>query len=309
MNPKLTPEHLRRGAIVYVRQSTLGQVVEHTESKRRQYALADSAREIGFVSVSVSDDDLGRSGSGLVERPGFQSLFGNAESRLSGQAAEHEGDRSNLNHRLTMVGAAFIVAGQAAMAHEPAESTCHNPALGQQAKAFGLRRAGDDLQPQLAPRPQALDPRHQRPGITPIGPDELQAPQQEYGAGQEAASAVAILHVGPGDVDGQKQPQGVHQDMAFVHILLSVLSTPCVGKGVQLLKGNSSKWIHDTFKGHWDFEWQEGYGAFSIGISGVEDTMKYIQGQEEHHRQTTFKEELEVFLKKHGMEFAEQDLE
>ena len=74
MNPKITPEHLRRGAIVYVRQSTLGQVLEHTESKRRQYALADSARQLGFVSVSIIDDDLGRSGSGLVERPGFQKL-------------------------------------------------------------------------------------------------------------------------------------------------------------------------------------------------------------------------------------------
>jgi Resolvase, N terminal domain len=74
MNPKITPEHLNRGAIVYVRQSTIGQVVEHTESKRRQYALAESARELGFASVSVIDDDLGRSGSGLVERPGFQKL-------------------------------------------------------------------------------------------------------------------------------------------------------------------------------------------------------------------------------------------
>jgi DNA invertase Pin-like site-specific DNA recombinase len=74
MNPKITPEHLHRGAIVYVRQSTIGQVLEHTESKRRQYALADSARQLGFVSVSIIDDDLGRSGSGLVERPGFQKL-------------------------------------------------------------------------------------------------------------------------------------------------------------------------------------------------------------------------------------------
>ncbi len=76
MNPKITPEHLRRGAIVYVRQSTIGQVLEHTESKRRQYALADSARELGFVPVTIIDDDLGRSGSGLVERPGFQKLVG-----------------------------------------------------------------------------------------------------------------------------------------------------------------------------------------------------------------------------------------
>jgi len=74
MNPKITSEHLRRGALVYVRQSTFAQVVEHTESKRRQYALADSARELGFASVSIIDEDLGRSGSGLIERPGFQKL-------------------------------------------------------------------------------------------------------------------------------------------------------------------------------------------------------------------------------------------
>jgi DNA invertase Pin-like site-specific DNA recombinase len=74
MNPKITPEHLGRGAVVYVRQSTLGQVVEHTESQRRQYALAESARTMGFASVTTIDEDLGRSGSGLVERPGFQRL-------------------------------------------------------------------------------------------------------------------------------------------------------------------------------------------------------------------------------------------
>src|ERR1700722_50983 len=74
MQPKISPDHLGRGAVVYVRQSTMGQVVEHTESQRRQYALAESARSLGFTSVAVIDDDLGRSGSGLIERPGFQKL-------------------------------------------------------------------------------------------------------------------------------------------------------------------------------------------------------------------------------------------
>ena len=74
MSPKITPDHLGPGAVVYVRQSTMGQVAEHTESQRRQYGLADAARSLGFVSVAVIDDDLGRSGSGLVERPGFQKL-------------------------------------------------------------------------------------------------------------------------------------------------------------------------------------------------------------------------------------------
>jgi hypothetical protein len=60
MHPKITPEHLGRGAVVYVRQSSMGQVAEHTESQRRQYALAEAARSLGFASVTVIDDDLGR---------------------------------------------------------------------------------------------------------------------------------------------------------------------------------------------------------------------------------------------------------
>ena len=89
---------------------------------------------------------------------------------------------------------------------------------------------------------------------------------------------------------------------------ISIPSTLSVAKSIQLLKGNSSKWVHDTFKEHWDFEWQEGYGAFSIAISGVQGTTDYIHGQTEHHRTSTFREEIEVFLRKHGMEFVERDL-
>jgi len=74
MNPKLTSERLSRRAIVYVRQSSPGQVLHHQESQRRQYELTERARELGFKDVVVIDDDLGRSGSGLVERPGFQRL-------------------------------------------------------------------------------------------------------------------------------------------------------------------------------------------------------------------------------------------
>ncbi len=74
MNPKITPDHLSRGAAVYVRQSTPGQVTGHTESQRRQYALVQAAQTMGFAAVAVIDDDLGRSGSGLTARPGFQKL-------------------------------------------------------------------------------------------------------------------------------------------------------------------------------------------------------------------------------------------
>ena len=74
MMHKLTPAHLQHRAIVYVRQSTPTQLLQNRESKLRQYRLADYARELGFVEVETIDEDLGRSGSGLVERPGFQRL-------------------------------------------------------------------------------------------------------------------------------------------------------------------------------------------------------------------------------------------
>lgn len=76
MNPKLTAERLESGAIVYIRQSTPGQVLHHQESRRLQYALEDQARQLGFQRVAVIDEDLGRSASGLAERAGFQQLLG-----------------------------------------------------------------------------------------------------------------------------------------------------------------------------------------------------------------------------------------
>ena len=84
-----------------------------------------------------------------------------------------------------------------------------------------------------------------------------------------------------------------------VHVLLSIPSTLSVAKSIQLLKGNSSKWIHDSFKEHADFEWQEGHGAFSIGISGLDETTSYIPKQSEHHRRMTFKQDWHRGTKRH----------
>jgi DNA invertase Pin-like site-specific DNA recombinase len=99
MNLKITAEHLKRGAVVYVRQSTAGQVAEHTESQRRQYALAESARSMGFASVGIIDDDLGRSGSGLVQRPGFQKLVAAVCSGSMGAVFCIEASRLSRNGR------------------------------------------------------------------------------------------------------------------------------------------------------------------------------------------------------------------
>ena len=71
---KITAEHLARTAFVYIRQSTADQLVHNQESRRRQYGLADRARQLGWTSVEVIDDDLGRSGGGIA-RPGFERLL------------------------------------------------------------------------------------------------------------------------------------------------------------------------------------------------------------------------------------------
>jgi len=71
---KITSDHLGRGAFVYIRQSTADQLLHNLESRRRQYGLADRARQLGWTIVEVIDDDLGRSGGG-INRPGFERLL------------------------------------------------------------------------------------------------------------------------------------------------------------------------------------------------------------------------------------------
>jgi DNA invertase Pin-like site-specific DNA recombinase len=75
VNPKLTPERLRKKAIVYVRQSKPSQLIQNQESRRLQYGLTQQASAFGFQNVTVIDTDLGRTGSGLAERPGFERLL------------------------------------------------------------------------------------------------------------------------------------------------------------------------------------------------------------------------------------------
>jgi REP element-mobilizing transposase RayT len=86
-----------------------------------------------------------------------------------------------------------------------------------------------------------------------------------------------------------------------VHLLINIPPAVSISKAVQLLKGNSSKWLREVFPElrSQDFAWQEGFGAFSIGVSGIDDTVRYIQTQQEHHRTKTFQEEVELFLAKH----------
>lgn len=91
-----------------------------------------------------------------------------------------------------------------------------------------------------------------------------------------------------------------------VHLLISMPSTISIAKAMQLLKGNSSKWIHETFPEQRLFEWQRGYGAFSIGVSDFERTARYIKNQAKHHEKRNFEEEYLAFVIKNGLEYDER---
>jgi len=93
-----------------------------------------------------------------------------------------------------------------------------------------------------------------------------------------------------------------------IHILLSLDSTTSIAKAMQFIKGGSSKWIHETFPELRLFSWQEGYGAFSIGISNVDETKKYIENQEKHHSKESFRDEYLKFLRKNNIDFDEKYL-
>src|SRR5580704_1356327 len=81
-----------------------------------------------------------------------------------------------------------------------------------------------------------------------------------------------------------------------VHILLSIPSTVSIAKAMQLIKGGSSKWIHETFPEHRLFRWQEKYGAFSVSASQLDKIIEYIRNQEQHHLKMTFQEEFLALL-------------
>lgn len=79
-----------------------------------------------------------------------------------------------------------------------------------------------------------------------------------------------------------------------------------ISKAMQLIKGGSSFWVHEALPQVRGFAWQKGYGAFSIGISQLDATVAYIEGQEEHHRTVSFQNDFRAFLKRHGIEWDEK---
>ena len=92
------------------------------------------------------------------------------------------------------------------------------------------------------------------------------------------------------------------------HIHVLIMSKPRVSPSqlVQWLKGESSKWIHETFPELSKFAWQDGFGVFSVSKSNVSDVIEYINNQREHHSKQTFENEYLAMLKKHGIDYDER---
>jgi len=88
-----------------------------------------------------------------------------------------------------------------------------------------------------------------------------------------------------------------------IHILLSLKPELSISKAVQLLKGNSSKWIHDNFKDMNVFSWQNGYGVFTVSKTQLNIIENYINNQEIHHKTLTFQEEYIELLKRNNIDF------
>jgi REP element-mobilizing transposase RayT len=93
-----------------------------------------------------------------------------------------------------------------------------------------------------------------------------------------------------------------------VHLLAKFKTSIAVAEMVQKIKGKSSKWVNDLPDRRDRFDWQEGYGAFTVSESLVPRVRKYIRTQEEHHKKVSFKDELIAILKKNRIPYDEKYL-
>jgi REP element-mobilizing transposase RayT len=85
-----------------------------------------------------------------------------------------------------------------------------------------------------------------------------------------------------------------------LHLLVLLPQTITLSKAMQDLKANTSRWLRETAK---DFQWQQGYGAFSVSQSQRETVARYIANQPEHHRSRSFEEEFTALLQRSGVQY------
>jgi REP element-mobilizing transposase RayT len=97
-------------------------------------------------------------------------------------------------------------------------------------------------------------------------------------------------------------PEAVGGVADHIHLLMGIRATHRLADVMRDIKRASSAWVHETIRDR-QFEWQDGYGAFSVSASMIEKVKNYIANQEEHHRKKTFQEEYVEFLKSSHVEY------
>ena len=93
-----------------------------------------------------------------------------------------------------------------------------------------------------------------------------------------------------------------------IHLLIGTKPNCNLSDLIRDIKANSSKWINEKKFTNFHFEWQTGFGAFTVSQSVVPNVIEYIKNQEEHHRKKTFKEEYVEFLKAYKIDFKDEYL-
>ena len=127
--------------------------------------------------------------------------------------------------------------------------------------------------------------KYRRPTIN----DVIQERLYEYVGGTLRAKQGQLIEIG-GTAD-------------HVHILARLSPSLAVAHVVRDVKANSSRWMNEQPEVVTSFEWQKGYGAFTVSYLRIASVQDYIRNQEEHHRRQTFQEEYIDFLKRHDIEF------
>ncbi|MHB9026444.1 MAG: IS200/IS605 family transposase [Armatimonadota bacterium] len=102
------------------------------------------------------------------------------------------------------------------------------------------------------------------------------------------------------------QPIMTNAEREHVHSLFLLSKNHALADIVEEVKKGSSKWLKTKGAFFYDFHWQGGYGAFSVGEDQIEEVKRYIANQQEHHTQVSFQDELRALLKKHGIPFDER---
>jgi len=111
---------------------------------------------------------------------------------------------------------------------------------------------------------------------------------------------------------GYSAEKGIYMKINYfnadhTHALIDLPTNKCVEDVIQLFKGRSSHWINEQKLVPGRFAWGKGYGAFSVSHSDVGRVANYIARQEQHHKRFTYSQEYELFVKRYGLEWRDEE--